>query len=442
MTSPSRHTSERLASELKALTEVAKTLSSPTELPILLDAVMRTIIEVLEQADIGAIMLWDQPSGLFRPIAAFGYDIEILKESGLRAGESITGKVYDENQACLLYTAEEVAQAMTNMRPHNQQVMMRAIGAEILPQCAIAAPIAAGEHRFGVLILETIHDHKKFIQNDLHFVQTLADLIALAIDRARLETKADAVREARQAERMRAEVMAALSHELRMPLATIKGYTTAMLLDELQWNEEKRTEFLHLIEEACDDMEGMLKGILDSSLIEVERLELERQPTRMQYIAYDQATELQQRSKVHTLMVDFPPDFPTVEADPRWIKQVFRNIIDNAVKYSPEGGLIVVKGEVRQADVVVSVADQGIGISPENLIPLFEKYFRVRSTTSLHISGTGLGLPIARAIIEAHGGRIWVESKVGEGTTVLFSLPRSAPIPVSEVSRSVSQPMD
>jgi K+-sensing histidine kinase KdpD len=442
MTSPSGHTSERLASELKALTEVAKTLSSPTELPILLDAVMRTIIEVLEQADIGAIMLWDQPSGLFRPIAAFGYDIEILKESGLRAGESITGKVYDENRACLLYTAEEVAQAMTNMRPHNQQVMMRAIGAEILPQCAIAAPISAGEHRFGVLILETIHDHKKFIQNDLHFVQTLADLIALAIDRARLETKADAVREARQAERMRAEVMAALSHELRMPLATIKGYTTAMLLDELQWNEEKRTEFLHLIEEACDDMEGMLKGILDSSLIEVERLELERQPTRMQYIAYDQATELQQRSKVHTLMADFPPDFPTVEADPRWIKQVFRNIIDNAVKYSPEGGLIVVKGEVRQADVVVSVADQGIGISPENLIPLFEKYFRVRSTTSLHISGTGLGLPIARAIIEAHGGRIWVESKVGEGTTVLFSLPRSAPIPVSEVSRSVSQPMD
>jgi len=438
MTSPSGQTSKRLASELKALTEVAKTLTSPTELPILLDEVMRTIIEVLEQADIGAIMLWDQPSGLFRPVAVFGYDIEILKEIGLRAGESITGKVYDENQACLLYTAEEVAQAMTNMRPHNQQVMMRSIGAEILPQCAIAAPITVGEHRFGVLILETIHDHKKFVQNDLHFVQTLADLIALAIDRARLETKADAVREARQTERMRAEVMAALSHEMRMPLATIKGYTTAMLLDELQWDEEKRTEFLHLIEEACDDMEGMLKGILDSSLIEVERLELERQPIRLQYIAHGQATELQQRSKIHKLMVDFPPEFPAVEADPRWIKQVFRNIIDNAVKYSPEGGLIVVKGEVRQADVVVSVADQGIGIAPENLIPLFEKYFRVRSTASLHISGTGLGLPIARAIVEVHGGRIWVESKIGEGTTVFFSLPRSIPAPVSAASRSVS----
>jgi signal transduction histidine kinase len=137
--------------------------------------------------------------------------------------------------------------------------------------------------------------------------------------------------------------------------------------------------------------------------------------------------------------VDFPPDFPIVEADSRWIKQVFRNIIDNAVKYSPEGGLIVIKGEVRPADVVVSVADQGIGISPENLIPLFEKYFRVRSAASLHIPGTGLGLPIGRAIVEAHGGKIWLESKMGEGTTVFFSLPRSTFVPTVAISRSDSQ---
>jgi two-component system sensor histidine kinase VicK len=89
--------------------------------------------------------------------------------------------------------------------------------------------------------------------------------------------------------------------------------------------------------------------------------------------------------------------------------------------------LIVVRGEVRSTDVVVIVADQGIGISPEDLIPLFEKYFRVRSVAGLHISGTGLGLPIARAIIELHGGRIWAESTHGEGTTIYFSLPLSKP---------------
>ena len=123
-------------------------------------------------------------------------------------------------------------------------------------------------------------------------------------------------------------------------------------------------------------------------------------------------------------MVDFPTDFPLVDADPRRIKQVFRNILNNAIKYSPEGGLVVIRGEIRPSDVVVSVADQGVGISPEDLIPLFDKYFRVKAPTGYHVPGTGLGLPVSRAIIEAHGGRIWANSKIGEGTTLCFSILR------------------
>jgi two-component system sensor histidine kinase VicK len=114
-----------------------------------------------------------------------------------------------------------------------------------------------------------------------------------------------------------------------------------------------------------------------------------------------------------------------VDVDPRRIKQVFRNILDNAIKYSPNGGLVMIRGEIRLKDVVISISDQGVGISPEDLIPLFEKYFRVKSPTGYHVAGTGLGLPVARAIVEAHGGRIWAESKVGQGTTLYFSLPRT-----------------
>jgi two-component system sensor histidine kinase VicK len=127
---------------------------------------------------------------------------------------------------------------------------------------------------------------------------------------------------------------------------------------------------------------------------------------------------------MHRLVVDLPVDFPIVAVDAHWIKQVFRNILDNAIKYSPEGGLIVIRGEVRLGDVVINIADQGIGISPENLIPLFEKYFRVVPSDDYHVPGSGLGLPIARAIVEAHGGRIWIESREGQGTTVSFSLPQ------------------
>jgi K+-sensing histidine kinase KdpD len=413
--------------EFNALAEVAKSLVAPLELPDLLDEVMQTIVRSLEQADIGAIMLWDQPSGVFRPTAAFGYDLDVLKEIGLRAGESITGKAFDSGRVLLFSNPDEVDRAMADMRPFNRQVMARSIGSETVPLAAVAAPVTAGENRYGVLVIEALTPHRQFSREDLSFVQMLADLVALAIDRDRLRARADAVREARRAEHMRSEVMATLSHELRMPLATIKGYTSALLMDEFAWSDEKGKEFLGLIEEACDDMEGMLQDILDSSLIEVDQLNLQPEPIRLPPLVREVSAEVQHRGADHHLVVDFPADFPIVEADPRWTKQVFRNILDNAVKYSPQGGLVVIKGEARTSDVVVSVADQGIGMSSEDVIPLFEKYFRVQSVASLHIPGTGLGLPIARALVEAQGGRIWVESKEGEGTTVFFSLARAQP---------------
>jgi K+-sensing histidine kinase KdpD len=415
---------QRLASELRALTAIAKAITSPLGLPDLLDAVMQTITQVVETADIGAIMLWDQSTGLLRPAAAVGYDFEILKEIGLRPGESITGKVYKECQARLLDTPESVSQAMADMRPFNRDVMARSIGTDALPMSAMAAPIFVADRKFGVLVLESLDHRNQSLEEDLPFLQSIADLVALAIEREQLETRADTMRDAQQAQRMRSEVMATLSHELRMPLSAIKGYATALMLEEISWSDTQRNEFLHQIVGACDDMESMVLEMLDSALIEVAQLKPEWQPVHLKNIAREMATELQQKGKTHRFVVDFPPDFPIVNADPRWIKQVFRNILDNAVKYAPDGGLIVIKGEARSSDVVISIADQGIGISPEDMVSLFEKYFRVRSVATLHVHGTGLGLPIARAIVEAHGGRIWAESKVGEGTSISFSLPR------------------
>ena len=413
----------RLDREQHALTEVAKTLTSPLPLFELLQTIMDKIIGVLEPAEVGAVMLWDQPSGLFRPAAAFGYDLSILNDIGLRAGESITGKVFDAGFTLLLDTPQLVAEAMADMRPANRKILAHSLGTDKLPRCTVAAPIAVGEDRFGVLVLETLEGATQFTIEDIPFVGTLADLIVLALDRARLSTKADAIREAREAERLLSELMATLSHELRLPLTAIKGYASALLLDEIEWSEVKQTDFLQQIEAECDNMGIILTDILDSSLVEVEHLAIEGQPVRLGRVAREVSEETQRRTDKHNLMVDFPSEFPIVEADPHWIRQVFRNVLDNAIKYSPEGGLIVIRGEVRTSDVVVSVSDQGIGISPEDLIPLFEKYHRLTSSNTMQVSGMGLGLPIARTLVEAQGGRIWVESKVGQGTTLSFSLP-------------------
>ncbi len=419
------HDLERRTRELHALTEVAKTLTAPLALPGLLGAAMDKLVDVLAPAEIGAIMLWDASAGLFRAEAAFGYDLAVMRQMGLRAGESITGKVYDAGTACLLATPQEVAEAMADMRPANRATMALALGTQTLPRSALAVPLRLGDHELGVLVLETLHRDTAFTPNDVPFVQTLGDLIALAIDRARLEAAAAAIRDAQQIDRLRSELMATLSHELRTPLAAIKGYSSAMLLDELDWPDDKRREFLRLIDEECDNLQSMVADILDSSLIDVGRLVIERQPVRLTRLARETADEMQRHTDAHRLIVDFPPDFPIVDADPLRIKQVLRNILDNALKYSPEGGLVVIRGEIRSTDVVISISDQGVGISPEDLIPLFEKYFRVKAATGYYVPGTGLGLPVARSIVEAHGGRIWAESKMGQGTTLCFSLPRA-----------------
>lgn len=418
-----------IARKLYVLTEIATTLAARLELTELLQSVLEKITEVLDPAEFAVVLLWNQTSRRFQPLAASGpalNDLQAVLGMRLVEGESITGKVFAEGKIRLLSTPAEVAREKANLRPVNRAAMRQVYGADILPKCVIAAPLTANEQKYGALVLETLHGPASFTESDLPFVQTLADLIALEIDRDRLDVEAVAVQQAREAERLRSEVMATMSHELRTPLAAIKGYATALLLDEVDWTQEKRREFLRLIEEETNNLEGMISEIMDSALIDVGQLEIEPQPVRLSHLAQEIAEEMQRQTDIHRFVVDFPDDFPIVDVDPRRIRQVFRNIMDNNIKYSPDGGLVVIRGEIRPADVVVSIADQGVGLSPEDLIPLFDKYFRVKAPTGYHVPGTGLGLPVSRAIVEAHGGKIWAKSKVGEGTTIYFSIPRTS----------------
>jgi K+-sensing histidine kinase KdpD len=414
---------DRLEREHRTLTEMLGIVRNSIPLAKTLVALLEKAASVISQTEFGAVMLWDQSSGLFRPWASCGCETSVFNRIGLRSGESITGKVYEEGRGVLLGNQAESDAAMKNMRPANRAILGHALNRDPRPTSILAAPIATSEQKFGVLICEGFQEASPFCLEDLPFLQAAADLMAMAIDRSRLQAKADAIRQAREAEQLRSEMIATLSHELRMPLTTIKGYSTMLLMDEVAWERSEINEYLRLIDEECESMHTMISSILDSSLIDVNQLPVEPQPLRLHHLAHTVAAEVQRQTSTHRLMVDFAPNFPLVNADPRWIKQVFRNILDNSVKYSMNGGFIFIRGEVRSQDVIVSIADQGIGISPEDLIPIFEKYFRVRNLHTMNIPGTGLGLPIARAIVEVHGGKIWVDSKLGQGTTVYFSLP-------------------
>lgn len=419
--------------ELYALTEVAKAITVNIDLTELMETVMDRIDDVLDPAEFGVLMLWDPVEAVFRPRASCGpglRDLGALYAMRLGRFESLTGKVFGELQPHLWSTAAEIVAAQETMSESNRKLLRQALNA-VAPKSVVAAPLVAGEHRYGVLLLGTLSGTVVFRKTDVSFVQTLADLIALAIDRSRLEDEATWIKASKRVELLRAEALATLSHELRTPLAAIKGYSTALLLSEVEWPPEKQRDFLQMIDAECDNLQTMIGDILDSSLIDVGQLSLAREPVRLSYLAQEVAEDMQRRTMTHRLVVDFPPDFPIVQADILRMKQVIRNILDNSIKYSPDGGMIMIRGTLRVNDVVVSISDQGIGISPEDLIPLFEKYFRVKDPTGHHVPGTGLGLPVARAIVEAHGGHIWAESKVGEGTVLYFSFPKGESEPVS-----------
>ncbi len=421
------HSGAAQSTELHILTEVTKTLITPLELPQLLESVMDTIADVLETAEFGVVWLWEPPAGLLCPQVVRGPDfpqLQALRQLKLREGESVAGKVFRDGKAAVFGTPTDVANAMADLLPANKAIWEQGLGSSKRPHSMIAVPLWAGGQKYGVLMLGTLHSSNYFTANDSAFIQILADMIALAIERSRLETEALALGEAKQADRVRAEALAVLSHELRTSLGAIKGYTTALLMEETSWPKEKQHEFLLRIDEECESLETMINELLDSSLIDAGQFMLEYHPVRLERLAQEVADEAQYLTSSHTFVVGFPADFPLIDADPLRLKQVLRNLVNNAIKYSPDGGQVSIRGEVRAGDVVVSVADQGIGIAAENLIALFEKYFRVKTSSEYQIPGTGLGLPMARAIVEAHQGKIWVESRLGEGTVFFFSLPR------------------
>ena len=291
----------------------------------------------------------------------------------------------------------------------------------------VSLPLRVSNTNLGFLVLENDAPPSGSHLTDLPWLQDVADLLAQAVWTLREREALRVAQDQTEARQRKAEMVSLLAHEMRTPLTSIKGYATALLMEEATFDQPTQREFLQIIDEECDVLQNLIRDVLESSNIDAGLLEVEPQPTRLNHLVTSLVEDMLYQTSDHRFLVDFPRDFPIVEADPDRLTQVLRNLLDNAVKYSPQGGLIVVRGEVQAGEVVISVADQGIGIAPEHLNRLFEKYFRVKAGRSRGVAGSGLGLPIARAIVEAHGGRIWAESRVGQGSTFTFTLPLTAP---------------
>lgn len=409
--------------QLSTIFEIAKILVTRDDLETMLSLLLPTLVRTLEAADAGSLWLHDADTGFLEVKAARGYDLNHLRQIHLAPGEGFAGRVYLSGRPELYPTAESAAAAMASMTPRNQELFQKATVGVRRPLSAICVPLGTGDRRIGALALLNLRRPGSFSGSDLSFLHRVADLITIATENAQLHEELERTQAISEANRLKAEVISILAHEMRTPLTSIKGYATALLMDEVTFSPESQREFLQFIDDECDVLQSLIHDLLESSIIEAGLLRLELQPVRLPPLVEGIVDEMSRRSSQHRFFVDFARDFPILDADPDRIGQVLRNLLDNALKYSPEGGLIVVRGETGSDEAVVSVADQGLGIAPEHLNRLFEKFFRARSPLGRHVVGSGLGLPICRTVIDGHGGRIWAESVLGQGSTFFFTVP-------------------
>jgi two-component system, OmpR family, phosphate regulon sensor histidine kinase PhoR len=235
------------------------------------------------------------------------------------------------------------------------------------------------------------------------------------------------VTELRRLERVRRDFVANVSHEFRTPLTAIQGFAETLLAGALEDRENSR-RFLEIIREHAVRLSQLTQKLLRLSRIEAGKLDLQFHPVRVEDFIEPclQTARLRAREKQLAMDVDCPPDLPRVRGDRESLQEVVETLLDNALLYTPEGGRVGLRARAEEDRVVVTVTDTGMGIPQAEQERVFERFYRVDQARSRAPAGAGLGLAIARHVIEAHGGRIWVESAVGRGSEFHFSIPRAA----------------
>ena len=225
----------------------------------------------------------------------------------------------------------------------------------------------------------------------------------------------------REAEELKSTFVSIISHELKTPLALIKGYVSTLRREDATWDRKIINESLAIIEDETDRLNDLVENLLDASRLQANALPLQRSDVLLTDLIERIAARMRTQTSNHTIVVDFPENFPVILGDEKRLGQVITNLISNAIKYSPEGE-IRISGQVRAEMVIVCISDKGPGIAPDDIPHIFDRFYR-SAEASRHTKGAGLGLYLTKAIVEAHGGKIWVDPESGQGARICFLLP-------------------
>ncbi len=226
----------------------------------------------------------------------------------------------------------------------------------------------------------------------------------------------------RTADELKATFISVVSHELRTPVALIKGYASTLRRDDAKWDKATINDSLAVIEEESDRLSKMIDDLLDASRLQAGGLSLNHADVALPSLALRVSERFASQSPKHRIVTDFPANFPVILGDENRLEQVISNLVSNALKYASKGE-IKISGDVRPEQVVICVSDEGPGIDAKDLPHIFDRFYRSTNAVK-QTKGAGLGLYLARAIVESHGGRMWADASTDSGARICFSLPR------------------
>jgi PAS domain S-box-containing protein len=350
-----------------------------------------------------------------RDMSSLGLAWSYIYRQPLAVGEGIIGQVVSTGYPSMM---TDVRPALDHTNPgtyHASPVTLASL---------LVLPLRTRREMIGALVIAANDPERAMTDDKLPLAEVLAERAALAIENAKLYTEqVEARRKVEDLSRLKDEFLSIASHELRTPVTSIKGYTqlAKMLIKEGDLNTSE--EYLDIALDQIDRMSRLILELLDVSRIETGRLEIRREgiawPQFVSDVVHRHHTAISDR-RFH---VSVPNESKIVTGDRDRLEQVLGNLLENAVKYSPDGSDVTVTVDDRGDSLVTAVCDRGIGIPADELAQVFERFHRGRQVSSTNYGGLGLGLYITKQIIERHGGSIWVESKEGHGTTFYFSLP-------------------
>ncbi len=404
--------------QLTALGDVGRALSSTLDL----DTVLQTIVTRASQlagTDACSVFEYDEATEAFHLRATHNLDEEVValaQRAPIRKGEGIQGRMAVTRQPVQI---PDIA-AEDAYRGPLREILLRT-GTRAL----LAIPMLREDELIGGLTV-----NKKtpgaFAPEVVELLQTFATQSALAIQNARLfRGIADKSRQLEAASRHKSEFLANMSHELRTPLNAVIGFSEVLLERMFGEVNAKQTEYLQDILASGQHLLSLINDILDLSKVEAGRLELELGRFHLPTALDNALTLVRERATRHgiTLTQTVDERVGEIVGDERKVKQILLNLLSNAVKFTPEGGRVGVSATTADDAITIAVSDTGIGIAPEDQAAIFEEFRQVGRDDARKQEGTGLGLTLAKKFVELHGGRIWVQSQVGQGSTFTFTLP-------------------